>query len=525
VAESLSYLGGQPDRHTYSLADYDPRYYGPFLGVSDEGSSAPAVRRAALAAPKTVALGRHAAPLTVGVALDAERLGGIGEVPVGPDEYAAIWSACVGRTLMTTNVGSRANLRLYRRAPTVTIPAGNPEGALAAAMDALAAAFKPFLEAPGGPRPLAVYVQFAARSKRPLRERIRMLRTLLGYVTEGGIAAPRIHRLGLNEMIGLESKGRDAAIRAIDLAKSAGIALVSIDGVVRKSADQMISLPGLLNYLQPELADEVLVHARNARVRVRPINEVDPITIAREIWSALNTTRGMGFDLGKYGLLPLTLEECDRVVGQVQLWFPDWCAAPVFYIDQGIISRRRVYTGNDTAKGVQAWLRVVARHKVRVVLVDTVDKALGRRIMKTDGDSKGILDIRQIADLDAFGRSLGINVLWAGGITLEHAYEFGKLGVFGIYVTTAASAAVPVGRAYKSDPALAAEKEPTFAGVLKVKTALEGGFLAGRLAAGRRGGKTREALRCKIERAGLDEAALSRVLPEAWRFWWRLGAR
>jgi hypothetical protein len=108
VREALGFLGGQADRHTSSLAEYDHRRHGPYLGISDEGSAALAIRMAASTTPKAQALGRKASPLTVGVGLDAERLGSIGEVPVGPEEYADIWSDCVGRLAMTTNVGSRA---------------------------------------------------------------------------------------------------------------------------------------------------------------------------------------------------------------------------------------------------------------------------------------------------------------------------------------------------------------------------------------------------------------------------------
>ncbi|MGA7221289.1 MAG: hypothetical protein WBX16_00410 [Candidatus Acidiferrales bacterium] len=526
VHEALGFLGGQADRHTSSLAEYDHRRYGPFLGVSDEGGAARAIRRAAFATPKTRALGHKTSPLAVGVALDAERLGSVGEVPVGPDEFAQVWSECVCRTLMTTNVGSRANLRLYRRAPLVTINAGKSREALDAARVALSVAFKPFVEAPGGPRPLVVFVEFALGSKRGLQEQRKLLRSLQQYVRTGGIAVPRIHHIGLNVRIGWGPKGGDSALRAIDLASSVGISQVSIDGVVRKDADSVVSLPGLLNYLPPGLVVQILRHAQSKRVQVRSINEADPDTVAREIWSGLNTARAMGLDLGKYGLFPLSLEECDIIIGHVQRWFPDWSAAPVFYVDQGIISRSRVYIGDDTAKGIEAWLRIVAKHKVRIVLIDTVDKSQGWRILKADNDPKGILESRQIAHLSAFGQELGIKVLWAGGITLDQAYEFGKLGVFGIYVTTAASEAAPVTGEYRNDPALASEKRPTFAGVVKVKTLLEGGFLAGRLGTGSpRIRKLRESLRVKIELAGVDPVALSRVLPAAWRSWWRWGSK
>src|SRR5271165_2658051 len=54
--EALRFLGGEADRQTYSLRDYDHRRYGPFLGVSDEGGAAVAIRRAAFASPKARAL-------------------------------------------------------------------------------------------------------------------------------------------------------------------------------------------------------------------------------------------------------------------------------------------------------------------------------------------------------------------------------------------------------------------------------------------------------------------------------------
>ena len=59
--------------------------------MSDEGGAAVEIRKGALASPKSKALGKKISPLTVGVALDAERLGGVGEVPVGQDEFAEIW--------------------------------------------------------------------------------------------------------------------------------------------------------------------------------------------------------------------------------------------------------------------------------------------------------------------------------------------------------------------------------------------------------------------------------------------------
>jgi hypothetical protein len=515
--EALRFLGGEADRPTLSLKDYDHHRYGPFLGISDEGGAAVAIRVAAYASMKTRALGRKTFPLTVGVGLDAERPGGVGEVPVGPDEFAQIWIECVGRLLRTTNVGSRANIRLYRRAPCVTVGGGDPKGALEKAKADLAAAFSPFLKAPGGPRPLTVSVEFDFDHRQSLPNQRLILQALLEYVRTSGIASPEIQTIALKVRIGWGAKGRDASIRAINLARAAGIKLVVIDGVVRKDADSVVSLPGLLNYLMPEMVTPILDYARKKNVEVRPANQADPDTVAREIWSALNTARAMGLDLGKYGLFPLGLEECDRIVAQVQKWFSDWSAAPVFYVDQGLLSQGHIYVGKELEKGVEICLKMLGKHKVPLCLIDTVDKSQGWKILKTGDDPKGLLEERQIARLSALGEQLGVRTLWAGGITLDQAYRFGKLGVFGIYVTTSASVEAPVTGEYKDDPGLPAATRPTFMGVLNVKTALEAGYLVNRLPDG--------AVRDNLQRAGLDLGKLSRTLPAAWRRWWKKGRK
>ncbi len=523
AAEALAYLGGDAERIGESLRDYDHRRYGPFLGVSDDGDAADEICGAAMASPKARSLGRRASPLTVGVAVDAERLGGVGEVAVGPAEFADIWSKCAGRALTTTNVASRANVRHYLAAPLVELADGDPDAALAAAKTQLAEVFKPFLITPDKkPRPLLVFVEFAFGSRRPLAERKAMLQELIQHLRSGGIASPKVHRLGFNVRIGWGPKGRDTAIRAVDLAKAAGIRDVSIDGVVRKEADRAVSLSGLTNYLAPGLVAQLVRHAERKGVRVRPLMQVDPDTIARSTWSALRTPRTLNFDLGKYGLVPLTLEESEAVVRQVQRWFPDWSAAPVFYVDQGVVSRNRVYVGRDLAKGIALWLRTMAKHGVRVVLIDTVDKAKGWKIFRTGDDPKGLLGPRQISSLAALGESLRIKVLWAGGITGPQAYEFGRLGVFGIYVTTAAAISVPVEGKYRRDPALAARKRPTFEGVLSVKTLLEAGYLRGRMTNGPASKSAKPRAAEPLDLASeIDFARLTKTLPALWRRWWR----
>src|SRR5687768_7848244 len=140
------HLGGDPARTSASLKDYDNVRWGPFLGVSDEGSAAGAIRAAAYESPKVRSLPESVqrTPLVVGVGLDAERLGGIGEIMVGPDEYADVWLAAVDRLLVTTNIGTRVNTRVYRREPRISL-LSDSSTAMNSAREEIAAAFRPFV--------------------------------------------------------------------------------------------------------------------------------------------------------------------------------------------------------------------------------------------------------------------------------------------------------------------------------------------------------------------------------------------
>ncbi len=88
------------------LASYDERVNGPLLGISDSGWSASLIVDAVATSAKLRAGGD---PASFGLILDAERMGSAGEVPVGPDEYAAVARTAFGRTWFTTNVGVRSN--------------------------------------------------------------------------------------------------------------------------------------------------------------------------------------------------------------------------------------------------------------------------------------------------------------------------------------------------------------------------------------------------------------------------------
>ncbi|UCF70852.1 MAG: hypothetical protein JSW49_00825 [candidate division WOR-3 bacterium] len=478
---AMLYLGGDPDPNSMSLKDYDHERYGPYLGISDEGSAAHVIREAGLNSPKMTAIGK-ADPIVVGVAHDAERLGAIGEVPVGPEEYTDIRLQCVGRILTSTNVGTRLNLRYYKHYPEVYIHKGTTRKSLSKAKKDIRDAFEPFVKTPDGrPRPLIVFIRFA----REVRDRVNILKDLIAYAANRKVTVPALHRLGLLVRITYGKKGQKTAREAIDLASRTGLRDVALDGFMRGAAKGQISLPGLLNFLPPSMVAPVLRHAKANRVSIYPRNIVDPDTVARNVWSTLNSARHMGLELGKYGTFPLTLEECDEVIGKVEKWFKYWTAAPVFFVDQGILSRERVYVRSNVVAGLKEWLKIVRRHNVPVVLIDTVDKSKGWRLLRKGKDKKGLLTTVQIQEVNDFAANLGIKVLWAGGISLPQTFEFGRMGVFGIYVTSAAASKEPVSIQYERDPLLASLKEPSVEGVCRTKLLLEAGFLVSHVRRGK----------------------------------------
>jgi hypothetical protein len=135
------------------------------------------------------------------------------------------------------------------------------------------------------------------------------------------------------------------------------------------------------------------------------------------------------------------------------------------------------------------------------------------------------MTVRNLADTDRLARSLGIKVLWAGGITQPQVFGLGRLGVFGIYVTSAASSPAPVPPDYKTDPWLAAVKEPTFEGVFRTKLLLEAGFLSAPLHNHQNGGQIKDAalglikaLQGKDERTASErQKTLADLLINGWR--------
>src|SRR5262249_36238103 len=131
----------------------------------------------------------------------------------------------------------------------------------------------------------------------------------------------------------------------------------------------------------------------------------------------------------------------------------------------------------------------------------------------------------QIKRIDALANSLGIKALWAGGLGLGEVYEMGRLGVFGVYGTSAASESVAVPHSYARDPALFSVKEPTYEGVLHPKLLLEAGFLVDRISNDQlsiRISKAAKTLLVAIAEKSSTTAVrdeLARDLVQAWRLY------
>jgi hypothetical protein len=104
----------------------------------------------------------------------------------------------------------------------------------------------------------------------------------------------------------------------------------------------------------------------------------------------------------------------------------------------------------------------------------------------------------------------------------------GKLGVFGIYVTSATATTIPVHGSYVRDPALAGAKKPTKEGVLRTKILLEAGFLTSKLqsALGQDIGRVADTLLSALDRGDAANITahtitLASKCTAGWRVYWR----
>ena len=74
-----------------------------------------------------------------------------------------------------------------------------------------------------------------------------------------------------------------------------------------------------------------------------------------------------------------------------------WAAAPVFFVDQGPLREGAIDVERHFPRNIKNSLDTVATYGVRVVLIDTGDNAIGRRLLKRSSkDDVDFLGPRQL---------------------------------------------------------------------------------------------------------------------------------
>lgn len=493
---ALRELGASADPPEWSLKEYDADRLGPILGVSDDGDAAQQIVRALLDSPKARVLRRLGllSPRTIGACVDAERMSAAGELLVGPDEYAKVRHAVVGRVPMTTNVGTVVLPRFYRTMPFVTIKGRRMADPTAAAIAEVRAAFAPYRNPPDGGVPLEITVYVAFRGEDRLRRdaKVAILRALVEATRDESVSDPQGHRLGLLQRA--SNRGSQAPMLAIDMAADSGLTEVVIEGHPRFESQDQLLLPGLLAFFDAKRVNEILKHARSRGVTITTKNRIDTRTAARTIWAGLTAARGMGAHLGKFGLFPLTLEEQIETIQYVQPWFSTWTPTPAFYVDRPIVTADGVRAGHELVDPAIRWIQGSAEAGTDVVLIDSPDRTpapagtgllryhedRGRRLLKRQArDDLGVWSWEDLDRILAAARKCSppVRILWAGGIDGRQAYELARRKAFGIFTTSSTARRVAIASG-AGDPSSTSEMEPTYLGVLGVRMVIEAGFLS-----------------------------------------------
>jgi hypothetical protein len=461
-----------------NLQTYDNSRFGPLLGVSDEGSAAKTIADAAHKSAKARALG-EADEMCVGVIIDGERMGSAGEVPIGPDEYRQILPVVKGRTFCSTNVGVRVNTRFLQPLPEFVVADAKADEA--AWIESVFAKFHPFIDTPDGePRPLTVRLVVSGP------ECSAALRHLVPKLYEGrksGLLGPSdLHRLSLLCLFSPEMTPEKQAweIRQLlKLAEELDVPEVAIDGKLREAARRRMSIQGLLNVLDPDVARTLLGEAKSLGVKLAYHYELDPESAARTIWTGLDSARQCGLTAAKFGLFPLTYAQQEHVVAQIMCWMADWTAIPAFYVDTAIVTDDDVFEPDRCVESARMWMTMVRGFGARVVLVDCPDRIEPHRLLRSGGgpEDPGILELDQVETLQRHADELGLKVLWSGGIKPDQAFALARLGVAGIFTTGSTARLVPVAGALVGDKQLPAGKEPTDVGVRRIHALVQAGFL------------------------------------------------
>jgi hypothetical protein len=455
------------------LAEYDSEQYGPLFAVSDEGSAGPVIADAAFSSAKAAAgaLSRF----QLGVILDGERMTSAGEVPIGPPEYGQLSSAAAGRLLLTTNVGTRVNVRLTALLPEFP--------ALESSAGAVIAAFQPFLDTPDlRPRPLTVRLRMDSGTD--VTQINAIVRKLDEARNEGRIGPSSTHQLSV--LVAFDERiSTDAQLEQIEaiIAVAADLALreVAIDGEQLPYARQRWGGQGLLNVLSIPHSNRLLKFAAAHGVRLKSRFQIDVDSAARTIWTGLETARVCGFDAGKYGLLPLTLEEQAQVIELITRWTVGWTAIPAFYVDTPLVTTTEIFDVAQCEVAARQWMKAARGAGATIALFDAPDRVTPRKLVQATDSPDGVLTPDQIERLRDYGEVLGLKILWSGGITAPQAFDLARRRVFGIFSTSSTAAKVAVTAPFERDPCLAAENKPTEFGVRRMHAIIQGGFLSSRL--------------------------------------------
>lgn len=466
-------LESQRPRLKALLAEYDSDQYGPLFAVSDEGSAGAVILDAALSSAKAAA--GASSPFRLGVILDGERMTSAGEVPIGPPEYGALSAGAAGQLLLTTNVGTRINVRLTGQLPEFP--------ALEKSAEAVIAAFHQFLDTPDRqPRPLTVRLQI---DPGPDCTRLAALAGKLDEARKKGeIGPPDTHQLSVlvsfKEEIATDAQ-LEQSEAIIAAAADLGIPEVAIDGAQLPYARRRWGAQGLLNVLSVPASNRLLKFATARGVRLRPRYQVDVNSAARTIWTGLEAARANGFDAGKYGLLPLTLEEQAQVIELITRWTSGWTAIPAFYVDTPLVTATEVFDVEQCEVAARRWLKAARGAGATTVLFDAPDRVNPRRLVHGSDSPDGVLTPDQIEALRDYGELLGVRILWSGGITAAQAFDLARRRVFGIFSTSSTATKIAVTAQFDQDPRLAAENEPTEFGVRRMHAIIQGGFLSSRM--------------------------------------------
>jgi len=467
-----------PAERPPGMADYDNTRLGPIFAVSDEGSAGGAVVDAAYGSAKAAAL-PSLDPLTLGVILDGERMTSAGEAPIGPDEYEALLAVTRGRVLCTTNVGVRVNTRLAQLLPEFTVSSllADPKR-----YDEIYKTFAPFLKTPDGkPRPLTARVVVGPTDSADALKSV--VQTIEAARAEKKLGPRDVHRLSV--LVAFEEAiTTEAQIQAIECAINDASAVklteVAVDGDLREAARKRLGLQGLLNVLEITHLRRLLKYAHPRGVRLTYRYQLDVESAARTIWTGLSAARTHGFAAGKYGLVPMTLDEQRTAIELLTRWSEGWTAIPAFYVDTPLVTSDDVYEDTRCAEAAMLWLKAARGAGATLVLFDCPDRITPRRLLRQEGlaNDIGVLSLADVERIVACASELGVKILWSGGVTGPQAFELAKRDVFGIFSTSSTATKIAVTADFERDPRLPAENEPTEFGVRRIHAVIQGGFLS-----------------------------------------------